>query len=99
MNETIGERIKRLREAKGLSQRQMARTTKGVSDAYISHIENNNKIPSLSAIREIAKVLDENPVYIETGQMEYCPHCGSKLVDDEEYLTFDEVKRRLRGEL
>jgi transcriptional regulator with XRE-family HTH domain len=63
--ETLGERIKRLRRAKGLSQKALAGP--GVSDSYIAHIEANRREPSLKALRHISSRLGVDPEYLETG--------------------------------
>src|SRR5919197_878575 len=63
--ETIGERIRRLRLAQGLSQRELSGP--GVSYAYVSRSEGNQRKPSLKAIRLLARRLDVDPGYIETG--------------------------------
>lgn len=73
--EKVGERIKRLRKEKSISQRELTKRMKGVSYGYLSRIESGEREPSLTAIREIAKELDVLPVYLETGALEYCPHC------------------------
>jgi len=79
MKETVGERIKRVRTERGISQRELAQQAPLASSPYISRIETNDRQPSIEIIRQIAKALDVSPVYIETGAMETCPHCGSKL--------------------
>jgi transcriptional regulator with XRE-family HTH domain len=49
--------IKRLREAKGLSQKALA-TKSGVTDAYIAMIETGKrKNPSVPVLRRLAKAL------------------------------------------
>src|SRR5919197_1395779 len=63
--ETIGERIRRLRLAQGLSQRELSGP--GVSYAYVSRIEANQRKPSLKVIRLLARRLDVDAGYIETG--------------------------------
>jgi transcriptional regulator with XRE-family HTH domain len=63
--ETVGGRIKRLRRAKGLSQKGLAGP--GVSDSYIAHLEANRRTPSLRALRHIASRLGVDPDYLETG--------------------------------
>jgi transcriptional regulator with XRE-family HTH domain len=63
--ETVGERIRRLRLARGLSQRQLSGP--GVSYAYVSRIENGGRNPSLKALRYIAGRLGVDPEYLETG--------------------------------
>jgi transcriptional regulator with XRE-family HTH domain len=64
--EAIGERLKRLRAERGLSQRALA--TRGVSYAYISRIELGDRVPSMKAIRVLAAKLGVSPDYLETGQ-------------------------------
>lgn len=63
--ETVGERIRRLRLARGLSQRDVSGP--GVSYAYISRIENGSRQPSLRALRFLAGKLGVEPEYLETG--------------------------------
>ena len=48
--------IKRRREELGLESRELAKRV-GVSPSYITHIENNNKLPSLKVIQKIADCL------------------------------------------
>lgn len=71
--ETVGERIKRVRLEKRLTQRGISTTS--VSYAYISRIEAGARTPSLSALREIAEQLDVTALYLETGENGYCGHC------------------------
>lgn len=73
--EKVGERIRRVRHEKNISQRELTKLTRNVSYGYLSRIESGERDPSLSAVREIAKALDVNPVYLETGSLDYCPHC------------------------
>src|SRR5919199_5053310 len=63
--ETIGQRLKRLRLDRGLSQRDLA--APGVSYAYISRIEAGTRQPSVKAVRKLASKLDVSPEYLETG--------------------------------
>jgi transcriptional regulator with XRE-family HTH domain len=67
--ETIGQRIERLRRAKGLSQRQLAAPKgSGVGYAYISRIERGDRNPSVKALRYIAGKLGVDPDYLEYGE-------------------------------
>lgn len=63
--ESIGARVRRLRLARGLSQRQLA--SHGVSSAYISRIESGQRTPSVRAIRLLARRLGVTPEYLESG--------------------------------
>jgi transcriptional regulator with XRE-family HTH domain len=57
--------VRRLRLARGLSQRKLA--SSGVSYAYISRIESGQRIPSVRAIRVLARRLGVTPEYLESG--------------------------------
>src|SRR4051795_4234274 len=63
--ETIGQRLKRLRLDRGLSQRELA--APGVSYAYISRIEAGTRQPSVKALRRLASNLGVSADYLETG--------------------------------
>jgi transcriptional regulator with XRE-family HTH domain len=63
--ETVGQRIRRLRLERGLTQREIAGP--GVSYAYISRIEASTRNPSLKALRYLAGRLGVDPEYLETG--------------------------------
>ena len=89
--ETVGERLRRLRLERGLSQRDLS--SPGVSYAYISRIEAGARRPSVKALRMLAKKLGVTPGYLETG---------SDLVDSEtrELRLADlELRLRLDGEV
>jgi tetratricopeptide (TPR) repeat protein len=63
--ETIGERLRRLRAERGLSQRELS--APGVSYAYISRIEAGARRPSVKALRQLARKLGVTAEYLETG--------------------------------
>jgi transcriptional regulator with XRE-family HTH domain len=65
VGETIGQRLKRLRLDRGLSQRELA--APGVSYAYISRIEAGTRQPSVKALRRLAAKLGVTADYLETG--------------------------------
>jgi transcriptional regulator with XRE-family HTH domain len=65
--ETFGQRLKRLREERGLSQRAISGP--GAGYAYVSKIENGARKPSLKAIRVLAERLGVNAWYLETGEL------------------------------
>ena len=64
--EPIGQRLKRLRTERGLSQRELS--APGVSYAYISRIEAGSRQPSVKALRQLARKLGVSPDYLETGR-------------------------------
>jgi len=64
--ESVGKRIRRLRLAKGLSQRALSGP--GVSYAYVSRIEADQRTPSLKALRYLAGRLGVDPEYLEDGR-------------------------------
>ena len=64
-SETVGQRLRRLRLSRGLSQRDLAEP--GVSYAYISRIESGARQPSVKALRKLARTLGVSPEYLERG--------------------------------
>ncbi len=63
--ETIGERLRRLREERGLTQRDIA--TAGVSAQYISKVERGQRTASVKALRKLASSLGVSWQFLETG--------------------------------
>jgi tetratricopeptide (TPR) repeat protein len=63
--ESIGQRLRRLRLERNLSQRELA--SPGVSYAYISRIEAGARRPSVKALRQLARKLSVSVEYLETG--------------------------------
>ena len=63
--ETVGQRIRRLREERRLSQ--LSLSGPGVSNAHISRIEAGTRQPSLEALRYIAHKLGVPVEYLEHG--------------------------------
>ena len=64
--ETLGQRLRRLRKEKGLSQQAISGP--GLTTAHISRIEAGLRRPSVRAIRALAKHLGVSPEYLETGR-------------------------------
>src|SRR2546429_8817248 len=64
--ETVGQRLRRLRRERGLSQRELA--SPGVSYAYISRIEAGARRPLAKALRQLAPKLGVSVEYLETGR-------------------------------
>jgi hypothetical protein len=72
--ETVGERIRRLREERGLSQRELAEP--GVSYAYFSRLEVGPR-PIGEGAAEDRGEARRHALYLEVGSDDAtCPHCG-----------------------
>src|SRR5881296_3137320 len=84
--ETVGQRLRRLRYERGLSQRELA--SPGVSYAYISRIEGGARRPSVKALRQLAPKLGVSVEYLETGR-------DLREVDERE-LRLADAELRLR---
>ena len=56
---TIGQRLRELRQYKGVTQKELAKLT-GANISWISQLENGVMQPSLEAIRRYAEALDCN---------------------------------------
>jgi transcriptional regulator with XRE-family HTH domain len=63
--ESVGRRLRRLRLARGISQRDLSGP--GITYAYISRIEAGTRQPSVKALRMLARRLGVTPEYLETG--------------------------------
>jgi transcriptional regulator with XRE-family HTH domain len=88
--ETVGERLRRLRTERGLSQKEIA--APGVGSAYISRIEEGERNPSLRALRLLAEKLGVTLEYLETGR-------EIPLALEREYrLASAELELRLGGD-
>ena len=53
----LGERLRYLRELRGLTQKQLAHLA-NVSQATIAHVEKSTKDPSVETMRKLAEALD-----------------------------------------
>src|SRR5213080_3624703 len=84
--ETVGQRLRRLRLERGLSQRELA--SPGVSYAYISRIEGGQRQPSLRAIRMLARGLGVSAQYLETG--------STTTTEEDREIRLSEAELRLR---
>jgi transcriptional regulator with XRE-family HTH domain len=88
--EPVGVRLRRLRQERRLSQRELAGP--GVSYAYISRIEAGTRRPSVKALRTLARKLGVSPEYLETGS-------ELREVDARELRLADaELRLRIGGE-
>ena len=65
----IGERIKKVRQKKGLTQEKLAESL-NVSIAYLSRIENGATRLNLKRLNQICNVLDVSEAYLLNGSSE-----------------------------
>ncbi len=86
-DETIGVRLRRLREEKRLTQQEIA--APGVSAQYISKLERGQRTASVKALRKLAANLGVTAQFLETGH---------ELADDAEKRAFwlDDAELALR---
>src|SRR5437588_9675248 len=90
--ESIGERLRRLRLERGLSQRELS--SPGVSYAYISRIEAGTRQPSVKALRMLARKLNMSVEYLETGSdLTDAAQRELRLADAELRLRLDEDRK------
>lgn len=86
----IGERIRQLREAQGLSQRQLS--LPGVTASYISRVEKGDRFPSVRVLRGLAPKLGVSAEFLETGQ-----ESPSTLEECSLEELLQEIRKRLPG--
>jgi transcriptional regulator with XRE-family HTH domain len=65
---TTGDRIRKVRDARGLTQEQLANLAK-VSKSFLSDVENNNKNLSSQLLLQIATALGASVDYLLSGQV------------------------------
>ncbi len=90
MGNALGERIRKGRKEKHLSQRELAdrvaarlkgQDRGGFDFSYLSKIENGKLVPSAAAIIAIAAELEDNPDELLALAEKAPPDMGKKLVD------------------
>ena len=66
----LGERIAKRRKVLNMTQEEVAQAT-GLSNNYISNIENNHSIPSIDTLLKICEAIDTTPNYLLLGISSY----------------------------
>ena len=96
--ETIGQRLRRLRHERRLSQRELS--SPGVSYAYISRIEAGTRQPSVKALRMLARKLGISAEYLETGSdLTEAAKRELRLADAEIRVRLDEDREAAEASL
>ena len=90
----IGERIRSIREMKGLSQGELERRS-GMLRCYISRVENGHTMPSLDTLDKFARAF-EIPLYriFYEGEMP-----DAFLTPSEEEIALQQEQRSIMGQL
>ncbi len=65
----IGNALKGIRKTKNLTQKELANKI-GISNTYLSEIENNTRRPSIDVIKSISDALDINFLYLILKSLE-----------------------------
>lgn len=90
MNETIGQRIAKLRKQHGMSQENLAEKL-GVSSQAVSKWENDASCPDISLLPQLAKLLGVTVDELLTGNSSEV-----KLLPAEQRKSLDELTLRIR---
>ncbi|HOA55132.1 MAG: helix-turn-helix transcriptional regulator [Acetivibrionales bacterium] len=83
---SLGKRIAKRRKVLNLTQEDVAEAT-GLSNNFISNIENSYSIPSIDSLLKICEAIDTTPDYLLLGNISYS--------DAEEDLR-NRINRRLK---
>ena len=90
-DETIGQRLRRVRRERGLSQTELS--SDGVSTSYVSYLERDRRVASHKALRVLGNKLGVSAEYLETG--ETTSGRDTTLLDAELELRLGSVKAAL----
>ncbi len=87
---TVGKRIAHAREAKDMSQAELARL-KGISRSAVGQWERDATSPPISTIEEIAMILGVTPEWLAFG-VKHGERTVLKLPDSENFAQIEEVR-------
>ena len=59
----IGESLKKIMEMQGVTQKELAKSS-GLSQGYVSYVLNDKRVPTITALEKLCKVL-----YIDIGYL------------------------------
>jgi transcriptional regulator with XRE-family HTH domain len=78
---TIGARLRKRRLELGYSQRDLSEP--GVSFAYISRLESDQRTPSIKALRKLASKLEISVEWLETGNEDPAEQLAELVLEHE----------------
>lgn len=96
--QTLGERIKKHREDRGLNRKELAAKV-GVSAANITNWEADNYIPGSSNLIALATELKVTPSYLLTGKKDHAGDTAQKLKSKVEEIVADSNEGELQDVL
>ena len=79
-NESIGERITRLMQARGFSQKMLAQET-GLTESAISRYVSNERIPKMANAKLISDALNTTPAALIYGENEPVPESSQDIIE------------------
>lgn len=88
---TTGERIREIRDKRGMTQDQLANQAK-ISKSFLSEIENNKRNVSSQALLRIAKILGASVDYLLTGESKESPEKGPITIPPELSRAAEELQ-------
>lgn len=86
---TFGERLKQLRDQRGMSQRELSRSAE-LAFSHVQYLEHDAKAPGDETIRRLARALQVNPKELKTDQV--AGHVTMLLDEIEAPLTEEQRK-------
>ena len=91
----VGRRLKEARVAAGLSQRELA--FPGCSAAYISRLEQGERVPSLQVVRELARRVGSTEDLLAHGKERLHPDVAQRVRELEEAEATGGTTERARA--
>lgn len=100
MAKTLGDKVRELREIRGMSGVELARQV-GINASYVSEIENGNRVPSIDVLKKIANSLRADPGYfiseraVNPKDIDGVPLEFLKYLLDENKIEFLKIAKEL----
>lgn len=85
----VGARIREARRSRGWTLRQLAERCHGVTGAYLSRIENGQRLPALRSLAELGRAFGVTGLSLLQGDDRACPLCGCSA--DAARLKLEEI--------
>lgn len=92
MSEKFSERLKKIREEKGLSQSDLAKKA-GFQTAAISHFETEQRKPSFDNLKRLADALNVSIDYLLDRPIKDSGDIAEKVFRDFEKLSMDDQQK------